>query len=74
MRLSWAQVPPVSRPRFISDDFGVAASYSKTVSHGHGGSPIFTAGVGGEEFLGSLKAQALKYGADIGRGHGIDAH
>ena len=31
--------------------------------------PGFTAGVGGEEFLGSLKAQALKYGADIRHGH-----
>jgi thioredoxin reductase (NADPH) len=31
--------------------------------------PGFTAGVGGEELLGSLKAQALKYGAHIRHAH-----
>jgi thioredoxin reductase (NADPH) len=31
--------------------------------------PGFTAGIGGEEFLSSLKAQALKYGARILRAH-----
>jgi len=31
--------------------------------------PGFTAGIGGEEFLQSLKAQALKYGAQVRRSH-----
>ena len=34
--------------------------------------PGFTAGVGGEEFLGNLRAQALKYGAEIRRTHVSD--
>jgi thioredoxin reductase (NADPH) len=31
--------------------------------------PGFTAGIGGEDFLASLKAQALKYGAQVRRSH-----
>jgi thioredoxin reductase (NADPH) len=54
------------RRRFVVIEDGHSRARWIPTSHNI---PGFTAGIGGQEFLSSLKAQALKYGARILRGH-----
>jgi thioredoxin reductase (NADPH) len=54
------------RRRFVVIEDGHSRARWIPTSHNI---PGFTAGIGGEEFLSSLKAQALKYGARILRAH-----